>query len=343
MQGNVSLAFEREPDYFLAERLGNIRTQIVVGRDTATGNIVGCGSRSIREAYVDGRPMRIGYLGGLRLLPEAQGGSLLMRGYRLFRSLHGDDEVPFYITSILSGNARAEKALVGARAGLPIYAPLGKIITGLIPLVRFRSRHANGVVRMTESGYGMSDVVGAVNAYNRRWQFAPSYAEDDFQGSAQLRGFSSENLYIRSDDDRILGTIGIWDQHHYKQTIVRSYGGPLTGLRPFYNLYAALRAVPRLPPAGSFVRNLYGSFVSVRDDDPVVFRSLIDAVRRDWSGKGYSYLAVGFHEDHPLTQSLLGQSARVIESMLYLVYWPDDGTNGELPRRMIPHVEISTL
>ncbi|NTW14493.1 MAG: hypothetical protein HGA31_05700 [Candidatus Moranbacteria bacterium] len=342
MQGDVSLSFEREPNYLMAERLGNVRTQIVVGRDTVTGDIVGCGSRSIREAYVDGRSMRIGYLGGLRILPEAQGGSLLVRGYRLFRSLHEDNEVPFYITSILNGNARAEKALTGARAGLPIYAPLGKMITGLIPLVRFRSRRSTGVVRMAECSHDVSDVVGTINAYNRRWQFAPAYSEDDFRGGVKLRGFSAENLYVRSNDGEILGTIGVWDQHDFKQTVIRSYSGLLTRMRPFYNLYAVSCAIPQLPPVGSFVRNLYGSFASVKDDDPVVFRSLLDAVRRDWSGKGYSYLTVGFHEAHPLARMLVRQSARVIKSTLYLVHWPDDGQRFELSRR-IPHVEISTL
>ncbi|MBP9749176.1 MAG: hypothetical protein KBD21_00325 [Candidatus Pacebacteria bacterium] len=343
MQGSITLAFERELNYFWGENLGNDRTQVVVVRDSATGNVVGCGSRSVRRAYVDEQPMDIGYLGGLRVLPEIRGGTLLARGYRFLRSLHNADTVPFYITAILSENAPAERVLTTARAGLPVYAPLGTYITGLIPLVRFRSKQSPGIDRMNSGSFTTSDVIGALNAYNRRWQFAPHYTQSDLEGCNKLRKFSLDDLYISSKDGEILGTIGVWDQHAFKQTVVRSYSKSFTAIRPLYNIYATLRSFPHLPPAGSFVRNLYGSFISVKDDDPRVFRSLIDAVRKDWSGKGYAYLAVGFHENHPLTSTLIESSARLLKSILYLVYWPSDEQQIQLPQQKIPHVEIATL
>lgn len=343
MQGSIKLAFEREPNYLWGENLGNDRTQVTVVRDATTENIVGCSSRSVRRAYVDGHPMDIGYLGGLRGLPEIRGGTLLARGYRFVRSLHDAENVPFYITAILSENALAERVLTTARAGLPVYVPLGTYITGLIPLVRFRSKWSSDVVRMNNSSFTTSDVVEALNAYNRRWQFAPHYTQSDFEGDNKLRGFSLDDLYVSSKDGEIVGTIGVWDQHAFKQTVVRSYSKPLAATRPLYNIYATLRSFPYLPAPGSFIRNVYGSFVSVKDDDPKVFRSLIDAVRADWSGKGYAYLAAGFHEDHPLAGTLVENSARLLKSMLYLVYWPNDGQEVQLPQKKVSHVEISTL
>src|SRR5215471_1425166 len=62
MPGNITLAFLREPSFFLAEQAGNVTSQVMVCRDRQKGQVVGMGSRSIRDVYIDGRPTRVGYL-----------------------------------------------------------------------------------------------------------------------------------------------------------------------------------------------------------------------------------------------------------------------------------------
>src|SRR4051812_25952113 len=85
--GDISLAFEREPNYFHGASPGD-QTILAFERD----QLVCMGRCSIRTRYVNGTPRRVGYLGELRLDARAQGRfDILRRGYRFFRELHGDD------------------------------------------------------------------------------------------------------------------------------------------------------------------------------------------------------------------------------------------------------------
>src|SRR5918996_2680956 len=107
MPGEIELAFLREPSFFVAARAGNRETQTMVCRDVAADEIVGLGERSIRAAYVDGRPTLMGYLSNLRGAVEWRRGLGLARGYRYLHSLHGDGKTRFYVTTILEENAEA--------------------------------------------------------------------------------------------------------------------------------------------------------------------------------------------------------------------------------------------
>ena len=70
MDGHVRVSFRREPNFFAASVVEGPFRQTLVARD---GDLIaGIGCRSIRSRYVNGVPMPIGYLSGLRLrLPIA--------------------------------------------------------------------------------------------------------------------------------------------------------------------------------------------------------------------------------------------------------------------------------
>ena len=48
MPGSISVTFEREPDYFRASTIEGTFHQTIVARDSATGEIIGMGTRSVR-------------------------------------------------------------------------------------------------------------------------------------------------------------------------------------------------------------------------------------------------------------------------------------------------------
>src|SRR5439155_15767832 len=68
MPGRIAVSFRREPSYFAAAEVDGRFRQVVAARDMESGHVVGFGSRSVGERYVNGRPMPIGYLSSLRLL-----------------------------------------------------------------------------------------------------------------------------------------------------------------------------------------------------------------------------------------------------------------------------------
>src|SRR5262249_23052169 len=139
MPGNVSISLEREPDFFTEARafdlntakavedrvgsanvssqgfLNGARWHTIVARDN--GRVVCAGSCGIRPRFVNGQPLRVGYLGGLRLDYAYAGRfDVLRRGYQFLADLQAEAPADFYFTSITEDNKRARRFLEGGVA-----------------------------------------------------------------------------------------------------------------------------------------------------------------------------------------------------------------------------------
>ena len=340
MPGNITLAFLREPSFFLAEQAGSIMSQVIVCKDRQKGQIVGMGSRSIRQVYIDGKPTPVGYLSMLRGLPEARGNIALARGYKYLHTLHADGAVPYYFTTILDDNTDAKVLLTSGRAGLPTYRPVARLITYLIPLTR--NRMGKGTRNAVSRGdqRQLADAVTFLQEWNSQHLFAPVYTLEDMLGQSNLLPcFSWENFYVYREHGKVMGTLGVWDLQPFKQTVVTAYSRKMQFIRPFYNLFASIKGIPRLPRAGANIHILYAVGLS---GNKHVFASLLNQVGADWSGKGYDYLSVGICEGSELSSVASRYATQAISSTVYIVYWQD--TSVLLPETSIPvHLEIATL
>lgn len=342
MPGNISLAFSREPSFFTAERAGSVSHQTLVYKDQVNGKITGIGGRSIRQLHIDGIKKTVGYLSSLRLLPEVRSSMTLVRGYKFLRSLHGDGEVPYYFTTILDENRHAKFILESGRAGMPSYVPVGMFVTYLIPIRKKVSRKLRYEV-LSANEDALPEAHGCLSEWNSRHQFAPAYTLDDISGrTGLLPNFSPKDLYVCRKKGEVVGTLGVWDQQSFKQTIVTDYSAKMKAVRPFYNGIARLRGHPTLPSVGESIRSVYASFVSAKDDNIEVFESLIDQACSDWSGRGHDYLLVGLSEEHKLATIARRLASRELRSKIYLVHWPEEKVI--LPKNgKVAHIEIATL
>jgi hypothetical protein len=340
MPGNITLSFLREPSFFLAEQAGSTTSQVMVCKDRRKGQIVGVSSRNIRYVYIDGVPTRVGYLSMLRGMPEARGNIALARGYRYLQTLHGDGAVPYYFTTILDDNTEAKTLLTSERAGLPKYQPVARLVTYLIPLTKKRRwEKVNPQVSKIER-HQLPDAIAFLQEWNSHHQFAPLYTLQDMLGqSSLLPCFSWQNFYVYREQDAFMGTLGVWDQQSFKQTVVTAYAKKMQLIRPGYNLLVTLQGTPRLPRVGSNINILYAAFLS---GGSAVFAELLRQVCRDWSNRGYDYLAVGLCDDNDLYSIAHHYATRKIASTLYVVYWKD--ANVVLPDLRRPmHLEVATL
>ena len=340
MPGNITLSFQREPSFFLAEQAGSVLSQVMVCKDNKLGQVVGMGSRSIRPVYIDGQAAQVGYLSMLRGLPESRGNIALARGYRYLRELHADGAVPYYFTTILDDNTEAKALLTSARAGLPIYKPVARLLTYLIPLTKNPVGKASDdtVSRVEEDQ--LTEAAAFLQRWNSRYQFAPRYTMQDMLGQSRLlAGFSWENLYVYREDGKVMGTLGIWDQESFKQTVVMAYSRQMQLIRPLYNLLASIRRYPRLPRVGEHIRVLYAAFLS---GDVTAFMSLLKRACADWTGKGYDYLSLGFCEGSELAPIVARYAAQQLASTIYMVYWQDESVALPDPGKPV-HVEVATL
>ena len=346
MPGMVSVGFHREPSYFGAAVVEGRFRQVVAARDQTVNRIVGFGSRSVCDRYVNGRPTPIGYLSTLRLLPEHRRGRLLGRGYALLRKLHEDRRTSLYLTTIVQDNHTAIEVLTTGRAGLPIYHPAGRYYTAAIPLThgrRLRSGRAGIEIRSAQIG-DVPAILDFLHTVGPRRQFFPCYEpEDFFTGDRLLRGLRPEDLLLALSSNRLIGTLAAWDQLAFRQMVVHGYGKPLRWLRPLYNGWAGLRGRPRLPRPGSLVRCLAGALPMACDDDPEVFRALLDTFIRERSGQTWDHLLIGMHESDPLLPSLQEYPSRCYKTQVYLACWEDgEDLRGSLDGRPL-YLELGSL
>src|SRR5262249_45150467 len=153
---------------------------------------------------------------------------LLARGFALFRELHRDAQVPFYLTTIAAGNEPAETVLTSGRAGLPSYHPAGTYHTVALPIPRPRPVSPacpRSSIRPARAG-DLRAVLDFFAAEGPRRQFFPRLRSDDFSNPEGLmRGLSLDWLLLAERDGRLIGTLAGWDQHDDRESVIQSYGG----------------------------------------------------------------------------------------------------------------------
>jgi len=344
MDGPLRLSLQREPDFFPGAEIGNLATTVIVARDTLTGAVVSTAGRAVRRAFVDGYERPLGYLSALRARDDVRKTTLLARGYRHIRLQHADGLVPYYVTTILDGNEEARRILTSGRAGLPAYVPYGKLRTHMLPLYGLRRRFRGGGVTRGATPEALAGALACLNQFNTNLQFAPAYRLKDFGAdSRMLHGLSAGDLYLCFRGREIAGTMAVWNQNGFKQSVVVGYSRRLAAIRPALTLAARFGLAPRLPRKGQSLPCLYAALISSRDSDAAVFQELLDAALTDWTNAGYAYLLLGLCDRHPFSPIVEKRSVMSIDSGIYVVYWPDCKPDRLPSTSRIPHLEVATL
>jgi hypothetical protein len=347
MEGRISLAFAREPNYFAASPVDGEFVQVIIGRDRAADRIVGLGMRAISPCFVNEQITSVGYLSGLRVLPEYRGrGGLVPRGYRYLKSLHQDGRAQFYLTTIAADNQTALATIASGRAGLPRYEPLGDYITLAINTSSVRTRvHDDGTVTTRlATDADRQPILELLQEHGPQRNFFPHYQPQDlFTGTGRLQGLKPSDVVLAFRGGRLVGTLGAWNQSAFKQVIVQHYSPWLTIGRPFYNWAAAWRGRPVLPRAGSTIAACYAALPVVADDDERVFNYLLVSVCREMARNGRKLLMLGLHERDPLLRLVRAWAGMEYVTRLFVVYWPDSTAAVDGLERRTPYLELGCL
>ncbi len=326
MQGQISLSLEREPHYFAGAAIEGPEHQTIIAID---GDRVICaGSISTRSRFINGKPMRIGYLGGLRAAASCRGqGSIIRRGFDFFRQLHERGGPPLYLTSIISDNLRARRLLESGLKGMPTYQFLAEFVTLVIrrrPQRETEKRLGSLHSRLRESGLRLiSDhertdaVLNLLNRDHRQYQLAPVWSAHELQ--------CQEFRVICSQDGPPVACAAIWDQRAIKQTVVRGYAKCLRWARPLINLGAVLQR-PGLPRIGEPFSHAFVSHLAVNPIQPQLAELLLLLLNEPAHTRGIDYLTLGFDARDPRLWHLRKVfRPREYISRLYAVHWDDDG------------------
>jgi hypothetical protein len=327
MPGHIAVSFRRAPSFFDAAVVDGAFHQVVICRDQQAGRIVGFGCRSVRDRYVNGRPTPVGYLSSLRVLPEYRRLGLLARGYAYFRNLHRDGKAQVYLTTIAEDNDRALSTLTTGRAGLPEYAFAGRYHTVVILISRRRHRFrcSDAALHVREATADDRDCLASfLQEVGPARQFFPCLGPASFfEPGSTFRDLAPGDLLLAFRRGRLVGTLGGWNQQGFRQSVVESYTRLLGWLRPFYNAWAAISRRPRLPQVGEPLRCLMAAIPTVRNEDCIVFETLLEALLARASGSPADYLLVGLHETDPLLPFARRRAADSYITRMYLVSWED--------------------
>jgi hypothetical protein len=336
MDGAIRVSLEREPNAFLAAAVEGEPHATVVARDPQSGRILGMGTRAVWNAFVNGEPCRLGYLSQLRVDRAARGRRrLLAAGYAALRELRRPDEAPFDLTSIIADNETARRLLAGGVPGLPAYRELSGFVTLVLPAVRpGRSRMA---VEVGDPGR-MAEIADCLARNRRRCQVAPFFTVEELASPERSRGLAPHDFRLAVRDGRVVGCLSLWDQSGFKQVVVRGYAPRLARWRPWINL---LPGIPRLPDPGEALPHATISHVAVDEDDPEIFRALVESAHAEACSRGYAYVVIGFAAGHPWLPWLERRfRPRRYESVLYTVDWGEGAVSLDGRR---PHVEAALL
>lgn len=299
MQGDIAVTFRREPSYFHAAAIQGRVAEVYKGVDRRSGELAGLGGRFSLPAYVNGVCTEIGYLADLRVAPAYRHGFGLCRAYDFLRQRHRDHPLPLYTSMILQDNQAALRVLAAGRAGLPPYQSQGRVHTPMLLLGLPKPALQLPGVTVRRARADEADAVLAwINREHARRQFAPHYAADDWH-NGRLRGLSINDFWLAERDGVLVGALGIWDQHAFRQIHVESYRRHWRWLKPLYNALCRCTPLQPLPPAGAALRHLYVALLAVADDDVAVFRVLLRHAYRACRGCGH-YLTCALHERDPL-------------------------------------------
>jgi predicted N-acetyltransferase YhbS len=320
MPGALRIQCRREPDFHAGLRVQGNAGQTIVAEEA--GTIVGMGCRALREAYVNGSPMRIGYLSGLRSLESARGGMGLVRGYRFLRELHAADPVPAYLTTIMEGNAPAIALLESGRAGLPRYRRFARFTTHAV-LVRRRcapTRMRPAIVSAREAG--LADTVRWLNRAGAGRQFFPVFREDDF-GSPLLRDLSPSDLFVARERGQVCGSVAAWDQSAFKQFVLAGTAPWIRAGLAVLAPIARLAGWPSLPPAGGALSVVFAAWLLIEPGRNDLAAALLDRVL-DWAAmKGAAFCVIGFLAGDPAGDVVRRKAQIAFRSRAYLVDWED--------------------
>jgi hypothetical protein len=341
--GAIQVTFEREPGFFDSCALHGGLCQVVIGRDLVSGQIIGMGTRSVDQGFVNGHPSALGYLSDLRLEPAYRGGTLIARGYRLFRNLHRDGATRLYTTAIFSGNRQALLTIAQGRAGLPRYHDMGGIRCPGINLQRVKPEIRAGCEIIRGTRALLPAIVACLNRNHARRQFGPIHLERDFLGDGRWLDCRPEDFYVALRHGQVAGVLAAWDQSGFKQTRIAGYDKKLQWSLPLVNgIRRVCRATP-YPRAGEYVRALHLSFVAVDRDDLTIFRALLRRAYNHAIGNGYLYLVVSLHERDPLLPGLNDYSLTGFNGRLFCVCYEDGEEMFRSLDSRVPYVEAAIL
>jgi len=325
--GRISVSFEREPDYYLGAQVEGPFHQVIVARDPTNHKIFGMGTRSIRDLYLNGVAQPVGYLSQFRVDSRHRAmRKTFLQAFQTLYELHQDQRTPIYFTSIIADNLMAHRLFSKRWSGMPRFQPYARLHTLAIYTRKARRtlQTPPGLTLIRGDSGRTGDILDCLRRNNARCQLAPEWTAETLFNPIHTPNLQPEHFTLALEGEAVVGCLALWDQMHFKQTIVRGYSPGLDRWRKFINLITRLGNWPILPTPDTPFRFCFASHLAVDGDNPQVFACLLRSVYNQVASRGYDYFMLGMSEANPLLPLVLKKYRNITyTSQLYLVYWDE--------------------
>ncbi len=323
VSGNISLALEREPNYYKGAAVQCSQPEVYLCLSTADERVVGVFNVGFRKVYYQGEEVDIRYLCDLRIHPEMQGSALLFRMVRFVNKLELTP-AGFPAQTIVFGDNHQMLSMIDRlkdssyRNQLPSYHSAGKYVTHLIGFQSPRRTEASCEIRRATYA-DISQVQEFITAESKKINYFPVY-DLSALGRDYYSGIRIQDYFLAIRSGTIIGLCGAWDQSAFKQTRIVGYSALYRTLKPLYNFIAKLRNAAALPPSGSVLKYLNLHTMLIFQRDPAIFERLVSAILEEYRDDGYDYLLCGLDENDPLSAACRAfQPRREVVGRYFLV------------------------
>ena len=323
--GSIRFSLCRDPLFFDALAVEGDEPEVFVMRKKDNLEIMGSVITSKKLCFVSSGKISLGYLSSLRLSEQYRNRLLGFYAKAYYQHQHENKRLISLIT-IFENNEIARKNLLTGKGYLPLFMDLGLIRTRIFKPVPIRTgnfKNSDIIIRSAEKA-DLSQIIDFINEYGRRKTFFPVYEAEHFNSeSGLLKHLKIEDFAVAFNKNKLTGLIGLWDQTSFRYWKIHSYSKTINLLKPVINIASWLSGKPTFPSAGVKINYRNLALVCIKNDDRMVFNSLLNHHFKNMSGMKKVYLAYAMHESNPFFNSF-PVTGIDLKSRLFLTYWKED-------------------
>ena len=211
MQAPIEMMLTRRPNVFLSYKKENESAEVfLIKSDNEIILQIGC---LPHELLVDGKPVRAGYLCGLRKKP----GVFRINYNDFIQEIFDECKCDIYYASIVDGNQRAVKLLTKGHKQLPAFYPLCKHTSFVFRAAKTKT--TDEVIFRNANEEDNNRIENFIKEQRGEYNFIPVF------NLRQFVNLSIDDFYLLEHNNEILCVCALWRQEDYKQYGVKRYNG----------------------------------------------------------------------------------------------------------------------
>jgi len=320
MESHLTVNVDRAPDYFrLANLQGPDARVFVAEQDGIISGAIGCCLRHVRLL---GRPVIIGYIGGIKVAAAARKGLASFRLMNAVAEHLRSTPIELAIVITMESNEAMAPILAG-RVGMPPFHQLTQFEVDYIrPILRpgISGRFAIRPMRADD----LEDVAALFGNFFKDYgltvDWTPEYLATILTGQPD---FTYENFSVAEQAGHIVAAVSWWDQSHFKKTIVERFGGSLK------TLAAILKPFKILPAEGEALRELNLRHIVYSEGFSLAARDIIRQIIRTKRSE-YPLFRVGFQKQSMPVELLSGLPRLKVNLNCYVAFKYQDRESPEI-------------